>query len=162
MPNDTMLLLENQLCFPLYACAKEVVRHYKPFLDKLDLTYTQYIVMMVMWEKKQLTFKALGELLRLDSGTLTPVMKKLVAKHFLTRERSTEDERVVTLTLTEEGERLKQKALEVPPQMRQCIRLDAEEMAVLRKILNRLIQGFDELDASGQWTASGMDAGKEN
>lgn len=156
--NEAMLLLENQLCFPLYACSKEVVRHYKPFLDKLDLTYTQYIVMMVMWEKKQLTFKSLGELLRLDSGTLTPVMKKLVAKGYLTRERSAEDERVVTLTLTDEGEALKRKALEVPPQMRQCIRLSNDEMMCLRRILDRMIRGFDELDESGQWSASGLDA----
>ena len=87
-----MLKLENQLCFPLYACSKEIVRRYKPFLDPLDLTYTQYITMMVLWEKKAVTVKELGEKLYLDSGTLTPVLKKLESKGYLTRERSGKDE----------------------------------------------------------------------
>ena len=89
------LKLENQLCFPLYACSKEIVRRYKVYLDKLDLTYTQYIVMMVMWEDKELNVKELGDKLFLDSGTLTPVLKKLESKGYVTRERSKIDERTI-------------------------------------------------------------------
>ena len=88
------LKLENQLCFPLYACSKEIVRKYKPFLDELDLTYTQYIAMMVLWEHRQISVKDMGALLYLDSGTLTPVLKKLEQKGYLVRARDSEDERV--------------------------------------------------------------------
>ena len=134
------LKLSNQLCFPLYACAKEVVRMYKPFLDEIDLTYTQYITMMVMWEKKQVSVKQLGEILFLDSGTLTPVLKKLEQKGYVSRARSKEDERVLDVTLTEEGEVLKDKALEVPRQMSACVRLEPEEAITLQKILNKFLQ----------------------
>jgi len=134
------LKLSNQLCFPLYACAKEIVRMYKPFLDEIDLTYTQYITMMVMWEKKQVSVKQLGEMLFLDSGTLTPVLKKLEQKGYVSRARSKEDERVLDVTLTEEGEVLKDKALEVPRQMSACVRLEPEEAVTLQKILNKLLQ----------------------
>ena len=99
-----LLKLENQLCFPLYACSKEIVRRYKVYLDKLDLTYTQYIVMMVMWEDKELNVKELGDKLFLDSGTLTPVLKKLESKGYVTRERSKIDERTLIVTLTKSGE----------------------------------------------------------
>ena len=108
------LLLKNQLCFPLYACAKEVVRRYKPFLDKLDLTYTQYIVMMVMWDKKRVNVKELGEKLYLDSGTLTPLLKRLEQAGYVTRERSKEDERITVVTLTSDGEKLKEKCKDIP------------------------------------------------
>ena len=134
------LKLSNQLCFPLYACAKEVVRMYKPFLDEIDLTYTQYITMMVMWEKKQVSVKQLGEILFLDSGTLTPVLKKLEQKGYVSRARSKEDERVLDVTLTEEGEALRDKALDVPRQMSACVRLEPEEAITLQKILNKLLQ----------------------
>lgn len=134
------LKLSNQLCFPLYACAKEIVRRYKPFLDEIDLTYTQYITMMVMWEKKQVSVKQLGEILFLDSGTLTPVLKKLEQKGYVSRARSKEDERVLDVTLTEAGEALKDKALEVPKQMSACVRLEMEEAVTLQKILNKLLQ----------------------
>lgn len=134
------LKLSNQLCFPLYACAKEVVRMYKPFLDEIDLTYTQYITMMVMWEKKQVSVKQLGEILFLDSGTLTPVLKKLEQKGYVSRTRSKEDERVLDVTLTEEGEALRDKALDVPRQMSACVKLEPEEAAMLHKILNKLLQ----------------------
>ena len=96
-----VLRLDHQLCFPLYACAKEIVRRYKPFLDEIGLTYTQYITMMVLWEKKQVSVKELGESLFLDSGTLTPLLKKMEQKGLLTRERSKEDERVLLVTITE-------------------------------------------------------------
>src|SRR5574344_377861 len=95
-----LLKLENQLCFPLYVCAKEVVKKYKPFLDEFDLTYTQYIAMMVLWEHEQINVKELGEYLYLDSGTLTPVLKKLEKHEYITRQRAVEDERVLLVSLT--------------------------------------------------------------
>lgn len=101
------LKLENQLCFPLYACAKGVVAKYKPLLDEIDLTYTQYITMMVLWEKKSVNVKELGESLFLDSGTLTPLLKKLAEKKLITRERSSEDERNLVVTITPKGEALR-------------------------------------------------------
>ena len=100
------LKLEKQLCFPLYAVSKEIVKKYKPYLDELDLTYTQYITMMVMWEHKEMNVKELGEHLYLDSGTLTPVLKKLEQKGWVKRNRAKEDERVLIVTLTAEGEKL--------------------------------------------------------
>ena len=104
------LKLENQLCFPLYACAREVVKKYKPFLDDIDLTYTQYVTMMVLWEKPSVTSKEIGERLHLDSGTLTPVIKKLAEKGLVTRARSAEDERNLVVTLTDTGLALRDKA----------------------------------------------------
>jgi DNA-binding MarR family transcriptional regulator len=100
------LRLENQLCFPLYACAREVVKKYKPFLDAIDLTYTQYVTMMVLWEAGETTSKAIGERLHLDSGTLTPVIKKLEEKGLVTRSRSHEDERNLCVAITDAGRAL--------------------------------------------------------
>lgn len=134
------LKIENQICFPLYACSREIIKQYKPFLDKIDLTYTQYITMMVLWEKKQLSAKELGNVLFLDSGTLTPLLKKLESKGLLTRERSKEDERNLTVTITEVGERLKEKALDVPEQMAKCSNLEPEEAAMLYKILYKMLK----------------------
>ena len=134
------LKLENQLCFPLYAASKEVVRKYKPFLDELDLTYTQYVVMMVLWEKKKVTVSSLGETVFLDSGTLTPVLKSLETKNYVKRERSKEDERVLNVTLTEEGETLKERAVSVPEKMAGCVRLNKEEAETLYRLLYKLIQ----------------------
>ena len=134
------LKIENQLCFPLYACAKETIRLYKPFLDELDLTYTQYITMMVLWEKKTLTVKELGKVLYLDSGTLTPLLKKLETKGLLVRERSKEDERNLFITLTKEGEAMKDRALHVPGELAKCVDLEPEETLVLYKLLYKLLQ----------------------
>lgn len=136
------LKLENQLCFPLYVCSKEVVKKYKPFLDEIDLTYTQYITMMVMWEKKEINVKELGNCLFLDSGTLTPVLKKLEQKGYLTRARSKEDERVLNVTITEEGEQLKEKAVDIPAQIGQCVPLEPEEVMQLYTILQKLLGNF--------------------
>lgn len=134
------LLLKNQLCFPLYACSREIVKKYKPFLDELDLTYTQYITMMVMWERKKLSVKELGECLFLDSGTLTPLLKKLEQKGWVTRKRAREDERVLIVTLTEEGARLKQKAQDVPAKISRCIgNLSASEAGQLYQLLYKLL-----------------------
>ncbi|MBR1781816.1 MAG: MarR family transcriptional regulator, partial [Oscillospiraceae bacterium] len=121
------LRLENQICFPLYACSKEIVRRYKPFLDDLGLTYTQYIAMMVLWEHKSLNVKQLGEYLYLDSGTLTPVLKKLESKGYITRTRSAEDERNLIVTITAEGDALQEQALSVPARMGECVKLDPQE-----------------------------------
>ncbi len=133
------LKLENQLCFPLYACSREVIKLYKPFLDELDLTYTQYIAMMVLWERKAVTVKELGKCLFLDSGTLTPLLKKMEAKGLISRNRDQEDERSLIVTLTEEGEALKDLALEVPGKMSQCVRLAPEEAAELYRLLYKLL-----------------------
>lgn len=138
------LLLENQLCFPLYACAKEIVRRYLPLLEPLDLTYTQYIVMMALWEKREITVKELGEMLWLDSGTLTPVLKKLEAKGYLSRRRSESDERSVLLSLTAGGEALRAEAAGIPARLGECIRLDENEAQQLYTLLYKILKGFDE------------------
>jgi len=111
----------------------------KPYLDELDLTYTQYITMMVMWEHKEMNVKELGEHLYLDSGTLTPVLKKLEQKGWVKRNRAKEDERVLIVTLTAEGERLRDKAVEIPQKVGGCVCLDQEEAASLYKILYKIL-----------------------
>ncbi len=136
------LKLQNQLCFPLYACSKEIVRKYKPFLDEIDLTYTQYIAMMVMWEHKSMNVKEMGEFLFLDSGTLTPVLKKLEQKGYLTRRRDTEDERVLNVEITESGEALKDKAVEIPNQIGSCVPLEPEEAAKLYELLHKMLNSL--------------------
>lgn len=138
------LKLENQLCFPLYACSKEVVKRYRPYLDAINLTYTQYIAMMVFWEHKIHSVKELGEKLYLDSGTLTPVLKSLEAKGFVKRYRSAADERVLLVELTEEGAALKEKALEVPSLMSSCIPLSPEEKAQLHGLLSKILVGLED------------------
>ena len=135
------LKLENQLCFPLYACSREIIKQYKPFLDEIDLTNTQYIAMMVLWEKESVTVKELGEALYLDSGTLTPLLKKMEAKGLITRRRSEEDERSLIVRLTAEGEALKDQALAVPYKMSGCVRLEPEEAQDLYRILYKLLRG---------------------
>ncbi len=133
------LKLENQICFPLYACSREIVKRYKPFLDEIDLTYTQYIAMMVMWEKESVNVKELGEYLYLDSGTLTPLLKKLEAKELITRKRSAKDERNLIVTITEKGRRLKEKAVEIPFKMAGCTNLTEEEAKQLYSILYKIL-----------------------
>ena len=137
------LKLENQLCFPLYACSKEIVRRYKPFLDELDLTYTQYIAMMVMWEKKKTNVKELGECLYLDSGTLTPMLKKLEQKGYLTRRRSTEDERNLMVEITEDGEKLREQAVTIPERMGQCVTLSPEDAGELYRLLYQILGNIE-------------------
>ena len=145
MENDfDPLLLKYQLCFPLYACARETIKLYKPHLDELGLTYTQYIAMMVLWEKKAVTVKELGAELYLDSGTLTPLLKKMEAKGLLTRRRSADDERSLIVTLTPEGEALKERALQVPQEMIKYFRLDREEGQMLYKLLYKLLDSMPE------------------
>lgn len=134
-----VLKLENQLCFPLYVCAKEVVRAYKPYLDELDITYTQYITMMVMWEHKELRVKEIGEHLYLDSGTLTSVLKKLEEKGFVTRKRSEKDERDLIVTITDKGTALKEKAVHVPEKLGACVELDPQKAKALYNTLYEVI-----------------------
>ena len=133
------LKIENQLCFPLYACAKEVVKLYKPHLDPLDLTYTQYIAMMVLWAQKEITVKGLGAALYLDSGTLTPVLKKLESKGYVLRERDKDDERNLNVRLTPEGEQLKARAVHVPNQVGRCVDLNPEEAQTLYQLLYKVL-----------------------
>ena len=138
------LKLGNQLCFPLYAASKEIVRQYKPFLDELDMTYTQYITMMVLWEHKELTVKELGKYLYLDSGTLTPLLKTMEKKGLIIRCRSKQDERVLNVTITEKGESLKEKAAIVPKKMSACVNLEKDEAIQLYNILQKILKNFEK------------------
>lgn len=140
--NDEALKLKNQLCFPLYACSREVIKKYKPLLDEVGLTYTQYIAMMVLWEKKSVNVKSLGEDLYLDSGTLTPLLKKMEAQGLVSRKRAVEDERNVIVTITEEGEKLKEKVSQIPVEMGDCISLSPEDIKLLHKLLYKVIENI--------------------
>ena len=111
------LLLKNQLCFPLYACSRKIVGSYTPFLKPLGLTYTQYVVMMVLWEQETVNVGQLGEILKLDAGTLTPLLKRLEKAGYVTRERSKEDERITVISITPEGDALKEKCKDIPAKM---------------------------------------------
>ena len=143
MDKYEVLKLENQICFPLYACSKEIVKRYTPFLDEIDLTYTQYITMMVLWEHREMNVKELGRYLYLDSGTLTPVLKKLEQKGYITRKRDTRDERVLNVAVTEVGMQLREKAVEVPAKIGGCVSLDEEDAKKLHEILHKLIKNFE-------------------
>lgn len=138
--NYDCLKLENQLCFPLYVVSKEIIRKYKPFLDEIDLTYTQYIVMMVLWEEKEINVKKLGERLFLDSGTLTPLLKKLESKKYIRRTKLEKDERNLIVSITSEGENLKKKAINIPSNVSKCINLDNNEAVELYKILYKILK----------------------
>ncbi|MBQ7603779.1 MAG: MarR family transcriptional regulator [Clostridia bacterium] len=139
------LKLENQLCFPLYAAAREIVKKYSPILKGLDLTYTQYIVMMVLWEEGSVTVTRLGERLFLDSGTLTPLIRILEKKGFVKKQRGKTDERVVKVSITEEGAALREKALKVPAEMASCVVLEPDEAVFLYNVLYKILgAGRDE------------------
>lgn len=134
------LKLKNQLCFPLYACTKELIKKYKPYLDEINLTYTQYIAMLVLWENKTVNVKTLGDYLYLDSGTLTPLLKKLEAMNLITRERSQKDERNLVISITESGEALKEQAKTIPERMASCLGLNTEEAAILYGLLYKMLR----------------------
>ncbi len=138
------LKLSSQLCFPLYLSSKEIVRTYKKFLDKYDLTYTQYITMMVIWEEESLYVKELGNKLYLDSGTLTPVLKKLESKGLIKRERCSKDERNLCINITDKGRDLKDLALDIPKKMGNCINLNEEEKEQLFLLLEKITIGLTE------------------
>lgn len=133
------LLLQNQLCFPLYAAAKETVRCYRAYLDPLGLTYTQYIAMMALWEHKKMTISEMGRLLYLDSGTLTPMLKKMEQAGLVMRTRSATDERNVEITLTDAGWELREQAMHVPSGMAQFVNLEPGEVIQLYHLLYKLL-----------------------
>ena len=135
MNPDDALKLDNQLCFPLYAASREIIKLYHEPLSRIGLTYTQYITMMVLWEEKRISVKALGTRLFLDSGTLTPLLKTLGKQGYITRSRSEEDERVLIVELTKEGAELKKKAANIPMEIGQCIRLSADDAKELYRLL---------------------------
>ncbi|MDF2539601.1 MAG: transcriptional regulator, MarR family [Herbinix sp.] len=139
MLNDEVLKLKNQLCFPLYACSREVIKKYNQFLDPLGLTYTQYIAMMVLWEQKSVNVKALGEQLYLDSGTLSPLLKKMEAQGLVIRNRDAKDERNVIVTITPQGEKLKEDAISIPAKIGSCIHLNKEDASNLYRLLYQVL-----------------------
>lgn len=141
--ND-ILKLDNQLCFALYVSSREIIKKYKPSLDPLGLTYTGYITMLALWEKDNVTMKSLGEKLHLDSGTLTPLLKKLETKGLLVRERRSEDERNVYITLTKQGHELKKDTAIVPRQLISSSSFDEESTIELIKLLHRYITSIDK------------------
>ena len=138
------LRLRNQLCFPLYLCSKEITRRYQPLLDKLNLSYTQYVVMMYFWEMGGASAKELSHALLLDPSTLTPVLKKLEQKGYLTRTRDPHDERSLTIRLTEAGEALKDAALSVPAQMANCLGLSDEEAFQLGALIGKVLTNIEK------------------
>lgn len=133
------LLLKNQLCFPTYAVANKIVRKYKPFLDKLNLTYTQYIVMLVMWEKEKVNEKELCESLRLNTNTLAPLIKRLKEKGYTNINKDKLDKRNLVISLTPQGKELKEKAKDVPSSIAEEFNLTSEEAVFLYKILYKIL-----------------------
>ena len=136
------LKLENQICFPLYAASREMIKLYRPYLDALDLTYTQYIAMMVFWEQKKINVKELGKKLYLDSGTLTPVLKSLEAKGYVHRYRSTQDERVLLVEITEAAQALKEQAKDIPGTVASCVGLSKEDATLLYQQLYKILDAL--------------------
>ena len=144
MKNEEALLLDNQLCFPLYVASKEITRRYLPLLKELDLTYTQYITLLALWETDHVTVKELGERLYLDSGTLTPLLYKLEDKGYIIRNKGVKDGRELIVCVTEEGYKLKEIALSIPPNIAKCVNLTTEEAISFFKLLRKVLQGFYE------------------
>ena len=134
------LRLENQLCFPLYACSREIVNLYTPYFKPLGITYTQYIVFMVLWAKDGVSVRELGERLYLDSGTLTPLLKKMESAGYVRREHSPSDERVTLVYLTEAGRALHEKCLDIPVQLSRSVALKPEEFKTLYDLLYRILE----------------------
>ena len=143
MYNDNHLKLDQQICFSLYATSREIIRLYKPLLDPHGLTYTQYLTMMVMWEEEKITVKGMGKRLHLDSGTLTPLLKKLEAMGHVTRYRDPQDDRVVIVELTDSGRQLKQNMLDVPKQIACQVQLPIEDAIKLKEQLDDLLKQFN-------------------
>jgi DNA-binding MarR family transcriptional regulator len=140
------LLLDSQLCFPLYALSRQVTAQYRPLLDKLDLTYPQYLVLLLLWESDNRTVGELGERLLLDSGTLTPLLKRMAQKGLLTRQRNPADEREVTIQLTEHGQAMKERALDIPTQLQESLQLDTQQLVALRNQLQTLVDQLKRTD----------------
>jgi DNA-binding MarR family transcriptional regulator len=140
------LNLSQQLCFPLYALSRKITSHYLPILEKIGLTYPQYLVMLVLWEERKLSVKELGQRLMLDSGTLSPLLKKLEEKQLLTRSRSREDERVVLIELTDDGIQLRSSANEIPGDIMCSLRLSHEEMDQMRTLATGMLDKLNKLE----------------
>ena len=140
--NYDALKLENQLCFPMYACSRSIVNLYTPFLKPLGLTYTQYIVFLVLWEQDGITVGELGAKLHLDNGTITPLLKKMQDKGYVTRERSKSDERVVIVSLTDAGRDLREEAVKIPASIGKCVPLEPDEAATLYTLLYKVLDKF--------------------
>jgi MarR family transcriptional regulator, organic hydroperoxide resistance regulator len=138
--DDEFVKLEDHLCFSLYACSRAIFRLYRPYLDELNLTYPQYLVLLVLWERKQSTVKELGELLGLDSGTLTPMLKRMEAAGLVERKRSAEDERVVMITITEDGNHIKEKAVCIPRSLLESTGMTEEEVMTVNNVIKKLLQ----------------------
>lgn len=136
--------LGNQLCFPLYVIAKEITGLYRPLLEELDITYPQYLVMMVLWEHQRLTVNQIGEKLFLDSGTITPLLKRLEAKSYIVRQRKIEDERVVEISLTDEGERLQDKSCLIPEKMNDRLNLSETDVQELKQAISKLLDKINK------------------
>lgn len=137
--NDEILKLSNQICFPLYACGKEIARKYKPVLGKFDLTYTQYIVLLVLWENDNLSIKEIGKRLYLDSGTLTPLINKLIKKGLVSKKKNNDDERGLIISLTNKGKELKRGIISVPEYMSSCVSLSSDEAKTLYTLLYKVL-----------------------
>ncbi|MGG7059374.1 MarR family winged helix-turn-helix transcriptional regulator [Clostridium nigeriense] len=142
MDKYNKLKLENQLCFPLYALSREVIKLYKPYLDKFNLTYTQYITMLAMWEEEKIIFKELGKKLHLDSGTLTPVLKKLESMELIIKYRTKEDDRIVIVELTNKGRELKDQVLDIPEKMYCGVEMSKDEIVQLKYYLEKMLKKF--------------------
>lgn len=134
------LHISEQVCFPVYVFAKEIINQYRPLLEELKLTYPQYLVMLVLWEYKEQTVNQLGEKLKLDSGTLTPLLKRMEQKEFVSRIRSTVDERLVNISLTEKGLALKEKASCIPGQLMESMNVSAEDLLSLKNIITKILK----------------------
>jgi len=132
------LHLNEQLCFPVYVFAKEIINQYRPLLDELELTYPQYLVMLVLWEQDKQTVNQLGEKLKLDSGTLTPLLKRMEQKEFVSRVRSTIDERSVNISLTEKGRSLREQAQAIPEKMVASMGISTEDLESLKNIIHKI------------------------
>lgn len=141
-PSDC-IKLDNQICFPLYACAKEVTRQYRKPLQDLNLTYTQYIVMMALWEHGKMSEGELGQIVRLDSGTLTPLLKRLEKQGYINRIRPADNERKLLISLTEQGDNLKERAESVPGAVKNCLGLPDEELSQFKGLLEKALRNME-------------------
>jgi len=133
------LKLDNQLCFPIYALSRQITALYRPYLDKLGITYPQYLVLMVLWEEQSVTVKKLGELLWLDSGTLTPLLKRMEVNGLLIRKRSTQDERIVNILITDKGKKIERSAEAIPPAIKEQLKMNDEQLIKLREQLKAIL-----------------------
>ena len=141
---EDLLKLDKQLCFSVYVLHREIMQCYRPILKNIGLTYPQYITMMTLWEKDDVTVNQVGEILQLDNGTLTPLLKRLESKGYLERKRSKEDERVVKINLTEKGLKLKQNASFIPIELAKAMNLNLEEMEQLKTLSDKVVQKINQ------------------